>query len=59
MPSGSSFSLDANCIRQRENFPQDPMSPERRFTVSPLSSLWSAKKKKKREKRMVWGLGFA
>jgi hypothetical protein len=42
-----------------KNFPQDPMSPERRFTVAPLSSLWSAKKKKKREKGMVWGLGFA
>jgi hypothetical protein len=35
------------------------MSLERRFTAAPLSSLWSAKKKKKREKGMVWGLGFA
>jgi hypothetical protein len=41
-----------------KNFPQDPMSPGRRFTAAPLSSLWSAKKKKKREKGMVWGLGF-
>jgi hypothetical protein len=32
------------------------MFPERRFTAAPLSSLWSAKKKKKREERE--GLGF-
>jgi hypothetical protein len=42
-----------------KNFPQDPMSPERRFTAAPLFSLWSAKKKEKREKGVVWGLGFA
>jgi hypothetical protein len=38
-----------------KNFPQDPMSLERRFTAALLTPLWSAKKKEKREKGMVWG----
>jgi hypothetical protein len=42
-----------------KNFPQDPMSPERRFIAAPLSPLWSAKKKEKREKGWFGGLGFA
>jgi hypothetical protein len=41
-----------------KNFPQDPMSLERRFIAAPLSPLWSAKKKEKREKGMVWGSRF-
>jgi hypothetical protein len=59
MPSGSFFTLDANSIRQGEKFPQDPMSPERRFTADPLSSFWSVRRRK-RERRGGFGvLGFA
>jgi hypothetical protein len=32
-----------------KNFPQDPMTSERRFTAAPLSSPWSAKEEKERE----------
>jgi hypothetical protein len=30
-----------------KNFPQDPMTLERRFTTAPLSSPWSAKEEEK------------
>jgi hypothetical protein len=44
---------------KEKNFPQDPMSPEGRFTADPLFSFWSVRRRK-RERRGEFGvLGFA
>jgi hypothetical protein len=57
--SGSLSSLDAKRKKTSIKGFLKLLDIQREIPSRSPPSPWSAKKKKKREKRMVWGLGFA